>query len=124
MHPWRAVQARPNLDAVTRLEYRGQLLWFDLCQAETDHSDPAIGFLSHANMIQSALDQGKVLAPARSLEEMQRIIFNDRIDAALVGLFLAVVLAILYFTIRTCIAARRSAAPTAWEIPTSLAPAR
>jgi carbon starvation protein len=58
------------------------------------------------------------------MDEMQRIIFNDRVDAALVGLFLAVVLAILFFTIRSCIAARRNAAPTACEIPANLAPAQ
>jgi len=87
-------------------------------------ADPKVGFLAHAAKFSEAAEAGTLLSPAKSMGEMQRIIFNDRIDAALVGLFLAVVLAILYFTIRTCIAARRSAAPTAWEIPTSLAPAR
>ena len=60
---------------------------------------------------------------ACAMPEMQRIIFNDRVDAALVALFLAVVLALLFFTIRTCIAARRIAAPTAREIPAQLVPA-
>ena len=87
-------------------------------------ADPKVGFLAHAAKFSEAAEAGTLLSPAKSMGEMQRIIFNDRIDAALVGLFLAVVLAILYFTIRTCIAARRSAAPTAWEIPASLAPAR
>ena len=62
--------------------------------------------------------------PATSMAEMRRIIFNDRIDAALVALFLAVVLAVLYFTIRTCIAARRIPAATAREIPAQLVPAQ
>ena len=41
---------------------------------------------------------------------------------ALVALFLAVVLSLLVFTIRTCIAARRSTEPTAQEIPAQLVP--
>jgi carbon starvation protein len=35
-------------------------------------------------------------------------------------LFLAVVLSVLFFTIRTCLAARRIAQPTAREIPAQL----
>tara|TARA_R110000787_G_scaffold47085_6_gene114020 strand:- start:3326 stop:5347 length:2022 start_codon:yes stop_codon:yes gene_type:complete len=84
--------------------------------------DPKLGFLAHAAKFGAAADKGEVLAPAKSMAEMERIIFNDRIDAALVALFLAVVLSLLVFTIRTCLAARRSTEPTAQEIPAQLAP--
>ncbi|WP_370310506.1 carbon starvation CstA family protein [Sphingobium abikonense] len=87
-------------------------------------ADPKVGFLAHAAKFSEAAEAGSLLGPAKTMDEMQRIIFNDRVDAALVGLFLAVVLAILFFTIRSCIAARRNAAPTASEIPASLAPAQ
>jgi carbon starvation protein len=86
-------------------------------------ADPKVGFVAHATKFSTAAQNGEVLAPAKSMAEMQRIIFNDRIDAALVGLFLAVVLSILFFTIRTCLAARRVAAPTAHEIPAQMVPA-
>ena len=86
-------------------------------------ADAKVGFLAHAAKFSAAAQAGEVLAPAKSMQEMQRIIFNDRVDAALVALFLAVVLALLFFTIRTCIAARRIAAPTAREIPAQLVPA-
>jgi carbon starvation protein len=79
--------------------------------------DPKVGFLSHAATFSDAAARGELLSPAKSMEEMQRIIFNDRVDAALVALFLMVVLAVLFFTIRTCIAARRTDAPTTREIP-------
>jgi carbon starvation protein len=85
--------------------------------------DPKIGFLSHAAKFSEAAARGEVLAPAKSMAEMQRIIFNDRIDAALCALFLAVVLALLFFAVKTCIAARRSSEPTAREIPASAVPA-
>jgi len=84
--------------------------------------DPKLGFLAHAAKFGAAADKGEVLAPAKSMAEMERIIFNDRIDAALVALFLAVVLSLLVFTIRTCLAARRITEPTAQEIPAQLVP--
>ncbi|MFC0202890.1 carbon starvation CstA family protein [Novosphingobium soli] len=82
-------------------------------------ADPAIGFLAHAGTFAAAAESGEVLAPAKTMAQMERVIFNDRVDAALVALFLAVVVALLVFAIRTCIAARRSAAPTAHEIPSA-----
>jgi carbon starvation protein len=86
-------------------------------------ADAKVGFLAHAAKFSAAADAGTVLTPAKSMAEMQRIIFNDRVDAALVALFLAVVLSLMVFTIKTCLAARRNPAPTALEIPSHLVPA-
>ena len=86
-------------------------------------ADAKVGFLAHAARFSGAAGRGEVLAPAKSMGEMRQIIFNDRIDAALVAIFLFVVLAVLVFTIRTCLAARKVAAPTAREIPAQLVPA-
>ena len=85
--------------------------------------DPKVGFLAHASRFSEAMEAGEILAPAKSAAEMQRILFNDRIDAALVALFLAVVLSLLFFTVRTCLAARRAEHPTTREIPTQMVPA-
>lgn len=79
-------------------------------------ADPKVGFLAHAAKFEAAADGGQVLAPAKSLAEMRQVIFNDRIDAALVGVFLAVVLALLGFSVRSCLASRRSARPTTNEV--------
>jgi len=86
-------------------------------------ADAKVGFLAHAARFSGAAGRGEVLAPAKSMAEMRQIIFNDRIDAALVAIFLFVVLGVLVFTIRTCLAARKVAAPTAREIPAQLVPA-
>ncbi|EQB01766.1 carbon starvation CstA family protein [Sphingobium baderi] len=86
-------------------------------------ADPKVGFLAHAANFSEAAGRGAVLAPARSMAEMEKIIFNDRIDAALCGIFLAVVLSLIFFTIRACLAARRADQPTAREIPAALAAA-
>ncbi|MDR3475085.1 MAG: carbon starvation CstA 5TM domain-containing protein, partial [Devosia sp.] len=53
--------------------------------------DPTIGFVSHALRFSAALAQGKVLAPASTLEIMNRVIFNDWVDAILAAVFAAVV---------------------------------
>jgi carbon starvation protein len=58
-------------------------------------SNPAIGFLSHAWKFSDAMSRGKVLAPAKSIGEMQRIIVNDYVDATLAVLFVAVVVAVV-----------------------------
>ena len=42
---------------------------------------------------------GQILAPAKTLDEMQRVIFNDWVDAALCALFVAVVVAMLFYGI-------------------------
>ncbi|MPT48983.1 MAG: carbon starvation protein A [Sphingobium sp.] len=79
-------------------------------------ADPKVSFLAHAQLFSDAAARGELLAPAKTMAEMQRIIFNDRVDAALCVLFLAVVLSLMAFTVRTCIQARRSPVPTAREI--------
>ena len=75
------------------------------------HPDPAIGFLAHAGQFAAAAASGEILAPAKTLEEMHRVVFNDRIDAALAGLFVAIVLAMLVFGLWSI--RRALASPTA-----------
>jgi len=84
-------------------------------------ADVKVGFLAHAAKFRDALARGEVLAPAKSVDEMRKIVFNDTVDAVLVGIFLVVVLSVLFFTVRTVVIARRSAGPTAHEIPDVMA---
>ncbi|SFC87312.1 carbon starvation protein [Bacillus sp. OV322] len=64
------------------------------------HSNPKIGFLSHAKIFKNALDGGGVLAPAATKTQMRQILVNDYVDAALCGIFMIVVLAVLLSAIR------------------------
>jgi len=86
-------------------------------------NDPKVGFLAHASKFADAAARGEILAPAKTMAEMQRIIFNDRIDAALIALFLGVVVSILAFGIRSCRAALKVDRPTVTEVPPMLVPA-
>ena len=81
------------------------------------HPDPKIGFLANAARFSDAIARGEVLAPAKSLEEMQRIVFNNKLDAALCALFMGVLLLTLLFGLRAALAARGSQVPTARETP-------
>lgn len=80
-------------------------------------SDVKIGFLAHADKYADAIARGEVLAPAKSLEAMQRIVFNDRLDAALCALFMAVVISVLIYSVKSIAAARRTNRPTVQETP-------
>ena len=53
------------------------------------HPDPAIGFLALAHKFSDAAAQGTVLAPAKSIAEMQRVAFNNYLDAVVCGFFVA-----------------------------------
>jgi carbon starvation protein len=61
---------------------------------------PAIGFLAAADKYQAAMASGKLLGLAKNMEQMQQIIFNNRIDAVLTGIFVLFVLIILFESIR------------------------
>ncbi|WP_230631213.1 carbon starvation CstA family protein [Sphingomonas sp. Leaf37] len=96
--------------------------WLVLCTVTASlmklfSADPRVGFLAHASRFSEAAARGEVLAPAKSLAEMSRVVMNDRIDAALCALFLAVVVSIIGYGIRTCLIARRLDAPSTSEAP-------
>ncbi len=80
-------------------------------------SNPKVGFLAHAQKYADALASGQLLAPAKSPEAMARVLFNDRLDAALCALFMFVVLSVLVYTVKAIQAARASQRPTVQETP-------
>lgn len=87
--------------------------------------DPKVGFLAHAAKYADGLAQGVLIAPAKTPEAMARIVFNDRLDAALCALFIFVVLSVLFYSVKACLAARRVNHPTVHETPfKALEPAR
>ncbi len=85
-------------------------------------ANPRIGFLAHAGKYKDAVADGVLLAPAKSLEQMQQVIFNDYVNASLAGLFMLVLISILFFGIRTVLRARATGRPTAKEAPFELLP--
>ena len=80
------------------------------------HDDPKIGFLAHAKRFGAALAEGKVVAPAKTLDQMSQIVFNDYVDAALCGGFVIVVLAMMFYGVIAIRKALIADKPTAIEL--------
>ena len=68
-------------------------------------ANPAIGFLSLAKKYSDALAGGQILAPAKSIDQMQHVIWNAYTNATLTALFLFVVFSILFYALKVGIAA-------------------
>ncbi|NVZ82198.1 MULTISPECIES: carbon starvation CstA family protein [Pseudomonas] len=68
-------------------------------------ANPAIGFLSLAKKYSDALAAGQILAPAKSIDQMQHVIWNAYTNATLTALFLFVVFSILFYALKVGIAA-------------------
>jgi len=61
--------------------------------------NPAIGFLAHAEKFGAASNTGQILAPAKSVADMSRIVFNDYVNATLTALLIALVIAMAGFAL-------------------------
>ncbi|CAN7605041.1 carbon starvation protein A [Pararhizobium sp. LjRoot255] len=99
--------------------------WLTLCTLTAGwqklfHDNPKISFLAHADRFGTALAEGTVLAPAKTLEQMQRIVVNDYVDAALCAAFMAVVISMLVFGVTTIVKALRNKTATMLEVDNGL----
>jgi carbon starvation protein CstA len=94
-------------------------LWLVTCTltAGFEKLTGSISFTAAAQKYKDAMDTGKLLAPAKSLNEMQRIITNNSVDATLTAVFILLVLTMLCFSIYAILKALRSKVPTAHEAP-------
>ncbi|SDA76213.1 MULTISPECIES: carbon starvation CstA family protein [unclassified Janthinobacterium] len=97
-------------------------IWLLLCTLTAGwqkifDANPRVGFLAHAKKYSAALDEGTLLAPAKSVAQMQQIIFNDYLDAGLAAFFVVVVVSVLFFGIRTILKARADSRPSTKETP-------
>ena len=78
---------------------------------------PKLGFLAIANKFQTGIDKGVLIAPAKSMEEMGRLVFNNRLDAGLTLLFMFVVISVVGFGLKTAFQSLKSNQSTAKESP-------
>jgi len=66
-------------------------------------SDVKIGFVAHARKFGAALARGEVLAPAKSLEDMARIVRNDWINASMTAILMTLVVALVLLGARAAL---------------------
>jgi carbon starvation protein len=95
-------------------------LWLLVCTLTAGwqklfHPNPAIGFLSHARKFADAAAAGQVLAPANGMAQMNRIVLNDRIDALLCAVFMAIVVSTALSGIAVILRAVRNPRDTSRE---------
>ncbi len=85
-------------------------------------ANPAIGFLSLAKKYSDALANGQILAPAKSIDQMQHVIWNAYTNATLTALFLFVVFSILFYALKVGVAAWGNKERTDKESPYQAVP--
>ena len=76
-----------------------------------------ISFTAAADKYATALANGQMLAPAKTVAAMQQIITNNRVDMAMTGIFMALVVVMTLFCLRAVLKAWRINHPTANEEP-------
>ncbi|HEV7587377.1 MAG TPA: carbon starvation CstA family protein [Longimicrobium sp.] len=77
--------------------------------------DPRLGFLAHAAAIRAKLATGALPAGAKTIADAHRMLFNDRMDAVVALVFMAVVVMVLIASItqwRLILSGRRPAVMT------------
>ena len=101
-------------------------IWLVICTVtagleKVASPDVKVGFVAHAWRFGDAIAAGKVLAPAKTLGEMGRIVFNDYVDAALAAVFVAIVIVMVVYGVMRSLEALRSAKVTTHEMGAAVA---
>jgi len=58
-------------------------------------SNPKLGFFEQRSTFQAALDDGKVLPPAKNLDDMQQVVTNSTVDGVLAALFAVMIIVVV-----------------------------
>jgi carbon starvation protein len=95
--------------------------WLAICTLTAGYQKlfderPAISFIAHRGVFARALADGRVLAPAKSVADMNAIIVNDTVDAAICALFIAVVLAMIFYGVLAMVRGLSNPKPSTQEI--------
>ncbi|MEU6658309.1 carbon starvation CstA family protein [Streptomyces sp. NPDC046821] len=81
-------------------------------------SNPKIGFFAQRELYADALDAGKILPPAKSLDDMRTVVLNSTVDGVIMAVFLVLVALVIGHAAVICVRAMRSPQP----LPTSQTP--
>ncbi|MER5619935.1 carbon starvation CstA family protein [Streptosporangium sp. NPDC002544] len=82
------------------------------------HDDPKIGFFAQRERYADALAAGKVIAPAKNLDDMQAVVVNSTVDGVLAAMFALLVIIVVCNAVVVCRRAILSRNP----LPTAEAP--
>ena len=64
--------------------------------------NPKLGFFTQRDTFQAALDDGKVLPPAKNLDDMHQVVTNSTVDGVLAALFAVLIIIVVLDSARIC----------------------
>ncbi len=71
-------------------------------------ADPKLGFFAQRDRFKDAIANGEVLAPAKDLDEMNRVVTNSTVDGILAAFFAVLIIVVILDATRLCIKALRA----------------
>jgi carbon starvation protein len=80
-------------------------------------SNPKIGYFQQRSVFQAALDKGHLIAPAKTMDQMQQVIANSTLNGFLQALFAVLTLIVLASAIPVWIKAAKSGGLPTTEVP-------
>ena len=80
--------------------------------------DPKLGFFKQRSVFQDAIDAGKILPPAKSMDDMHTVVTNSTVDGVLSAILAVLVVVVIADALRVCVRhVRRPALSTLSETP-------
>ncbi|MDQ0907722.1 carbon starvation protein [Streptomyces canus] len=80
--------------------------------------DPKVGFFKQRSVFQDAIDDGKVLPPAKSMDDMHTVVTNSTVDGVLTAVLALLIVVVIADALRVCVRhLRRPALSTLSEAP-------
>ena len=85
-------------------------------------TNPKIGFFAVASKYSDAAAAGTVIAPAKTIADMERVAFNNYLCGSITIMFACLVLAMAFFAVKMSLQALKNPKPTIHETPYRNAP--
>ncbi|MGI5457897.1 carbon starvation CstA family protein [Streptomyces sp. CA-249302] len=80
--------------------------------------DPKVGFFKQRSVFQDAIDAGKVLPPAKNMDDMHTVVTNSTVDGVLSAVLAVLIVVVIADSLRVCVRhVRRPALSTLSEAP-------
>jgi carbon starvation protein len=80
-------------------------------------ADPKIGYFTQRTNYENAIEQGKLLAPAKSMEQMQQVVTNSTVNGTLQALFATLVVVVVVNALFIWFKAVRAGGLPTTEVP-------
>ncbi|MGW2233822.1 carbon starvation CstA family protein [Streptomyces sp. NPDC001759] len=65
--------------------------------------DPKVGFFKQRSVFQDAIDAGKVLPPAKNMDDMHTVVVNSTVDGVLSAVLALLIVAVIADALRVCV---------------------